>query len=159
MSSALLLDVWASSGYITVLCSCLADPARPNQTEGGRDVRAYEAVYIFDTTLPDEAVEQRLDRYQQLLTGDGKGEITAVDRWGKRQLAYPIAKRTSGNYVVVQFKADTAALPEFERILKLDEGLLRYLIVLHEGEPIAPMSLATREPRSEEDEDEEEDEE
>ncbi len=124
-------------------------------------MRAYEAVYIFDTTLPDEAISERLERYNQLLTGDGQGEVTAVDMWGKRQLAYPIQKQTAGNYVVVQFRANTEALPEFERVLKLDEGLLRYLIVLHEGEPTAPMSIATREPREpgEEDEDEEEEEE
>ncbi|HEX6938387.1 MAG TPA: 30S ribosomal protein S6 [Longimicrobiales bacterium] len=122
-------------------------------------MRAYEAVYIFDSTLPDEAVEQRLERYNGLLTGNGRGEISAVDRWGKRQLAYPIAKKTSGNYVVVQFKAESEALPEFERVLKLDEGLLRYLVVLHEGEPTAPMSIATREPRGAEEEDEDEEEE
>lgn len=119
-------------------------------------MRAYEAVYIFDTTLPDEAVTERLERYQEQLTGNGQGEITAVDHWGKRQLAYPIGKQTGGNYVVVQFQAAAESLPEFERLLKLDEGLLRYQIVLHEGEPTAPMSIATREPRPEGDEDEEE---
>ena len=122
-------------------------------------MRAYEAVYIFDTTLPDEAVTERLERYQEQLTGNGQGEITAVDHWGKRQLAYPIGKQTGGNYVVVQFQAAAESLPEFERLLKLDEGLLRYQIVLHEGEPTAPMSIATREPRPEGDEDEDEDEE
>ncbi|HEX6938435.1 MAG TPA: 30S ribosomal protein S6 [Longimicrobiales bacterium] len=122
-------------------------------------MRDYEVVYIFDSALPDEAVDERLERYQGLLTGDGQGEITAVDRWGKRQLAYPIAKKTAGNYVVVQFKARQEALPEFERVLKLDEGLLRYLVVLHEGEPTAPMSIATREPKEGDEEDEEEEEE
>lgn len=120
-------------------------------------MRDYEAVYIFDTTLPEDAVAQKLERYQGLLTDDGKGEITAVDHWGSRQLAYPIQKKANGNFVVVQFRAATEALPEFERILKLDEGLLRYLIVLHEGEPTAPMSIATREPKEGDEEDEEED--
>jgi small subunit ribosomal protein S6 len=119
-------------------------------------VRDYEVVYIFDSMVPEEGVQEKLDRYHQLLTGEGRGEITAVDDWGKRQLAYPIQKRTSGHYVVAQFSAAAEALPEFERILKLDEDLLRHLIVLSEGEPTAPMSVATREPRPEgEDEDEE----
>lgn len=116
-------------------------------------MRDYEVVYIFDSMVPEESVEQKLERYHQLLTGDAQGEITAVDRWGKRQLAYPIRKRTSGYYVVAQFRAATEALPEFERILTLDEELLRYLVVLSEGEPTAPMSVATREPRPEGDED------
>jgi small subunit ribosomal protein S6 len=118
-------------------------------------VREYEIVYIFNSTLPEEGIQEKLDRYHQLLTGDGQGEITAVDQWGKRQLAYPIQKQTNGYYVVTQFRAAAEALPEFERILKLDDDLLRHLIVLSVGEPTAPMSVATREPRSEDDEDEE----
>jgi len=118
-------------------------------------VRDYEVVYIFDSMVPEEAIEQKLERYHQLLTGEAKGEITAIDRWGRRQLAYPINKRTAGYYVVAQFRAPAEALPEFERLLKLDEDLLRYLIVLSEGEPTAPMSIATREPRPEGEEDEE----
>jgi small subunit ribosomal protein S6 len=121
-------------------------------------VKEYEVVYIFDSMVPETGIEEKLERYHQLLTADGKGEITAVDHWGRRQLAYPIQKRTNGFYVVAQFRADAEALPEFERLLKLDEGLLRYLVVLSEGEPTAPMSIATREPRPEGEEDEEEDE-
>jgi small subunit ribosomal protein S6 len=117
------------------------------------DVRDYEVVYIFDTQLPEDQVAERLDRYHGLLTGDG-AEITAIDHWGRRQLAYPIRKQMAGNYVVAQFRSGTDQLPEYERLLKLDEGLLRYLIVLHEGEPTAPMSIATRAPR-EDDEGEE----
>ena len=121
-------------------------------------MRAYEVVYIFDPQVADEAVAQKLDRYHQLLAENGGGEITARDEWGRRQLAYPIKKQTSGHYVVVQFTAAADALPEFERLLKLDEELLRYLVVLHEGEPAAPMSIATRADRDD-DEDGDDDEE
>jgi len=119
-------------------------------------MRDYEVVYIFDSALPEERVAEKLEKYHALLTGDHGGEVTAVDTWGRRQLAYPISKKTAGFYVVVQFRAEADALPEFERLLKLDDELLRYLVVLHEGEPTAPMSIATREPRAKsEDEDEE----
>jgi small subunit ribosomal protein S6 len=135
-------------------------PLRP---QGGaerpreRDVREYEIVYIFDSVLIEDQIAQKLDRYHRHIV-DGGGEVTAVDHWGKRQLAYPIRKKTTGYYVVVQFTAPTDGLPEMERTLKLDEDLLRYLVVLSEGEPTAPMSVATRDPRSEDDEDDEEDE-
>jgi small subunit ribosomal protein S6 len=120
-------------------------------------VREYEIVYIFDTVLTEDQVNEKLERYHQHIT-DGGGEITAVDHWGKRQLAYPIRKKASGYYVVVQFTAPTEGLPELERTLKLDEDLVRYLIVLSEGEPTGAMSIATREPRrDEDDEDEDED--
>ncbi len=117
----------------------------------------YEVVYIFDPQVADEAIEQKLDRYHNLLTQNGAGEITTRDDWGRRQLAYPIDKQTSGRYVVVQFTAAAESLPEFERLLKLDEELLRYLVVLHDGEPAAPMSIATRADRPSDEDDEEED--
>ncbi len=119
-------------------------------------MRDYEVVYIFDPQLTEEQIQEKLERYHGLLK-ENQGEITASDHWGRRQLAFPIRKQTSGDYVVVQFRSPTQALPEFERLLKLDENLLRYLIVLHEGEPTAPMSIATRERRESDDEDEGED--
>lgn len=121
-------------------------------------MRDYEVVYIFDSALPDESVNEKLERYHGLLTAAEEAEITAVDDWGKRQLAYPIGGKPNGHYVVAQLRTATDALPEFERALKLDEGVLRYLIVLHEGEPTTPMTLSTREPRESEDEDDEEEE-
>ena len=120
-------------------------------------MRPYEVVYIFDPQLAEDAIEQKLERYHQLLTQSGAGEITARDDWGRRQLAYPIKKQTSGRYVVVQFNAAAESLPEFERLLKLDEELLRYLVVLHDGEPAAPMSIATRADRKDDDDEDEED--
>jgi small subunit ribosomal protein S6 len=119
-------------------------------------VREYEVVYIFDANVGDERINEKLENWHRVaLSGAEGGEITAVDHWGKRQLTYPIKKRNAGYYVVAQMRTDGAALPEFERLLKLDEDLLRYLIVLSEGEPTAPMSIATREPRRDEDEEEE----
>jgi small subunit ribosomal protein S6 len=115
-------------------------------------VREYEIVYIFDPVLTEDQVNERLEKFHAHIT-DAGGEITAVDHWGKRQLAYPINKKTSGYYVVVQFTAEASILPELERTLKLDDDLVRYLIVLSEGEPTAPMSIATREPRDDDDDD------
>lgn len=119
-------------------------------------MKDYEVVYIFDTQLPEERIQEKLERFHQQLTGNGAGEIGVVDQWGRRQLAYPIKKKAAGYYVVAQFRADPESLPEYERLLKLDEDLLRYLVVLHEGEPSAPMSIATREPKDDDAGDEEE---
>jgi len=120
-------------------------------------VNPYEVVYIFDTALPEDRINEKLERFHGQLAQTG-GEVTALDHWGRRQLAYPIAKKTAGYYVVAQFRSPVEALPEFERLLKLDDELLRYLVVTHEGEPTAPMSIAVRADRKEEgdaDEDEE----
>ncbi len=102
-------------------------------------MRDYEIVYIFRSNFTPEEIEAKLERYHEVLTRDGGGEITAVEQWGKRQLAYPIKKEPNGSYVVAQFTADPATLPELERLMKLDDDLLRFLIVLSEGElPIPP---------------------
>src|SRR5688500_9418601 len=114
----------------------------------------YEVVYIFDSAPPEERINEKLERYHALLTGTG-GEITATDHWGRRQMTYAIKRKQAGYYVVVQFTSPGEALPEFERLLKLDEELLRYLVVSHEGEPTAPMSIATRDPRRDDEDGEE----
>lgn len=120
-------------------------------------MRDYEIVYIFHPALEDERVGEKLDRYHGLLTGTNGGEITAVDHWGKRQLAYEIADQTSGHYVVAHFSAPAGALPEFERILKLDEELIRYLVVVNEGD-LATTPVPPQPKRDEESEEEGEEE-
>lgn len=114
-------------------------------------MKDYEVVYIFDSAVAEDQVQEKLTRYHELLLGPGDGEITATDVWGRKQLAFPIKKKTSGTYVIVQFRTAEDALPEYERLLKLDDDLLRYLVVQHHGEPTAPMSIMTREPRRDED--------
>jgi small subunit ribosomal protein S6 len=119
-------------------------------------VRLYEAVYIFDAVLDEASINQKLERYHAIATGK-EGAVAAVDHWGTRQLAYSISKKRTGYYVVAQFSAEADALPEFERALKLDESLLRYLLVLNEGEPTTGMSILAPRPvsptASEDDED------
>ena len=106
-------------------------------------MRAYEIVHILDASLDRAAVDAKLETFLATLGG----EVTAVDHWGVRQLAYPIGKSATGYYVIVQVTADPTALPEFERLLKLDEETMRYLIVLDEGQPTSGASvLADRPP-------------
>ena len=110
-------------------------------------MRLYEAVYIFDAALDEAAINDKLEKHHELVTGKN-GKVAAVDHWGTRQLAYPIGKRKAGYYVVAHVDGDPAALPEFERALKLDESLLRYLVVLNEGEPTTGMSILAPRPIS-----------
>lgn len=119
--------------------------------------RPYEAVYIFDSTLEDAAITEKLTRFQELL--GNPGDLT-TDLWGRRQLAYQIGRKDTGYYVVSRFTVDPVVLPEYERALKLDEGVVRYLLSLHEHETGAPpmteeeMAAAAR--RQDDDDDEEE---
>ena len=93
--------------------------------------RQYEAVYIFDSALEEAAINEKLSRFHALIQQPGEDTIK-VNHWGKRTLAYPIRKRETGYYVVANFEALPAQLPEFERAIKLDEGVLRFLVVVNE---------------------------
>jgi small subunit ribosomal protein S6 len=104
-------------------------------------MRDYEVVYIFKSALGTEDIDARLQRYHEKILAAEGSEITAVEHWGKRQLAYPIDRNENGYYVVAQFSTEPGALPEFERLLKLDEEVLRHLVVLSEGELAVPISL------------------
>jgi small subunit ribosomal protein S6 len=126
------------------------------------EMRNYEVVYIFHASLTEEAVNEKLEKFHALVTGKEGSEVTAVDHWGIRQLAYEVGKQGQGYYVVAQFIAEPADLSPLERVLKLDEELLRYLVVLSEGEPTSGMSVlaeTTGRPRSEDDDEDEEEEE
>ena len=100
--------------------------------------RRYETVYIFDPALEEPAITERLDRFHALLTKDSKGTITNLAQWGKRALSYPIKKKDTGYYVVAQFETAADLLPEYERAVKLDEGVIRFLLVVSEGLPAKP---------------------
>jgi small subunit ribosomal protein S6 len=117
--------------------------------------RIYEAVYIFDSTLEDAAIQDKLARHHALLQAT---EDIKVDHWGRRQLAYKIGRRETGYYVLARFSCDPKMLPEFERALKLDDGVIRYLITLHEHElgapPISEEELAAARRRDDDDDDE-----
>ena len=120
-------------------------------------LRQYEAVYIFDPGLEDPAINERLDRFHSLL---GKPADLKVDHWGRRQLAYPISRKEQGYYVVARYGADAKTLPEYERALRLDDGIIRYLLTLHERELGAPElteeQLAAAASRRDQDEDDDE---
>jgi small subunit ribosomal protein S6 len=108
-------------------------------------MRLYEVVYILDPALDQAAATAKLEKFHALANSQG-GEVVAVDHWGVRQLAYPIKKRQNGYYVVAQFRAAGEALPEFERLLRLDGEVVRYLLVLNEGEPTTGHSLVAEIP-------------
>ena len=116
------------------------------RTKGSNQMRDYEVVYIFHPSLTEEAVNQKLEKFHPIATRSEGAEVTALDHWGARQLAYQVKGESQGYYVVAQFMADPPDLVEFERILKLDEDLFRYLVVLSEGEPTSGMSVIAESP-------------
>ena len=91
-------------------------------------MRDYELPFIIAPTVEDEGVQAVVDKVTSWVEADG-GQITKVDHWGRRQLAYPIAKFTEGTYVLLNVQMKQTALNELEWNIKLDTSIIRYLIV------------------------------
>ncbi|HHY18511.1 MAG TPA: 30S ribosomal protein S6 [Firmicutes bacterium] len=96
-------------------------------------VRDYEMMYIINPTVADqeETLEEAINKVHTLITDNG-GEIVNVDRWGKRKLAYEINDISEGYYVVTKFKIAPSTQTEINRVLKLNENIVRYMIVNEE---------------------------
>jgi len=89
-------------------------------------VRNYELVVIITPVLKDAEQKDLANMYVDLLKTYG-AEILEKDFWGLKQLAYPIKKKTTGVYMVVEYKAETEVVDKVELQLKRDERILRFL--------------------------------
>ncbi|NLM40961.1 MAG: 30S ribosomal protein S6 [Firmicutes bacterium] len=96
-------------------------------------MRAYELMVIYSPQLDEEALAAQIEKTKDLIVGVG-GEIEKVDQWGKRRFAYEIKNNTEGFYVVIDFKAESGATSEVERILKITDEVVRYLLVRRDVE-------------------------
>jgi small subunit ribosomal protein S6 len=95
-------------------------------------MREYELYLIIDADVEEEAAEAIVEKVTQLISAgsDGTaGEVIKVTARGKRRLTYPIKKKVDGQDVIINFHTPPQALAEIERVLKLDEQVLRYLLV------------------------------
>lgn len=87
-------------------------------------MRPYEVMVILDPTLDERTVAPSLETFLNVVRKDG-GSVDKVDVWGRRRLAYEIAKHAEGIYVVVDVKAAPATVNELDRQLRLNESVLR----------------------------------
>ena len=104
----------------------------------------YELVYIITPDIEEEARKVVHTRVQDLIAQNG-GEVTKVDDWGKRRLAYAIEDRTEGWYVLVNFNAESEVPREIERNLGNMDAVLRYQIirVLEKHSNVKPRPVRT----------------
>ena len=99
-------------------------------------MKNYELVCILDPQFGDRYFDETIERYENHLKSNG-AEIANIDRWGLRKLAYTsisLKKRRQGYYVLFQFAAESELIIPLEQQLKLDEGVLRHLVVAVKGD-------------------------
>ncbi len=91
-------------------------------------MRPYEVLVIYDAELDEAAIRAHVDASTKLLEANG-AELGPVDHWGKRQLAYRLKRRWEGYYVVLQARAEPAAMNELGRTLGLADEVLRHKVL------------------------------
>ena len=91
-------------------------------------MRSYECAIVFYPALGGDGVKEGMLKYARVIDGEG-GELTRVESWGKRKLAYEIDHQSEGYYYFIQFRGNNELLNELGRQLRIDESVLRHLIV------------------------------
>ena len=91
-------------------------------------LKQYETVFIMTPVLSDEQMKETVEKYQKFLISRN-AEIVYENNWGLRKLAYPIQKKSTGFYHLVEFRAEPELIREFEVMFKRDERILRFLTV------------------------------
>ncbi len=88
----------------------------------------YENVFILTPVLSDEQNKETVEKYKKLLQ-DAKGKIHHEEHWGLKKLAYPIQKKTTGFYHLLEFEGEGEIIDKLEKEMKRDERVLRFLTV------------------------------
>ena len=94
-------------------------------------MNSYEVMVIVKPA-EEEVINATIEKVEALIARVG-GTVEKVDRWGKRRLAYAVKKFTDGFYVLINFEAAPAEIKEIDRVLKINDEVLRHLIVKHEA--------------------------
>ncbi len=103
--------------------------------------RTYETTFIVNASLDDGQVDSVIGRVQDTITKNG-GTVEALNKWGRKRLAYSINKKTNGFYVNIEFQAPNTLLAVLERSFQLDEMILRYLTIVLDPRAIAARAAA-----------------
>jgi small subunit ribosomal protein S6 len=104
-------------------------------------MRKYETLLILPADAEDATVTAATDRIAQVIGRNG-GQVTKVDAWGRRRLAYEIDRRSDGYYVAVECLADPTSMRELERVLTLADEVIRFKVVVREDAAAQPATVS-----------------
>lgn len=91
-------------------------------------MRQYEVIYIIKPELDEEKTTSVIERFATLITNAG-GEITKAEQWGKKRLAYEVNDYREGYYVLVNFTGEPTIAHELERVFKITDDIIRFIVV------------------------------
>jgi small subunit ribosomal protein S6 len=88
----------------------------------------YESLFILRPDLEEEKLAEVIEKYRSLVENHG-GEVTKLEKWGKRRLAYEIQRLKEGIYILLRFKGNADVIRELERVFKISDEVIRHIIV------------------------------
>lgn len=88
----------------------------------------YETLFIQSPSLDEEATKANIEKFKGIIENGG-GTIENVDVWGRRKLAYEIAKVNEGHYTLINFSSDAQLPKEIDRVFRITDGIIRHIIV------------------------------
>lgn len=91
-------------------------------------MRKYEVMYIIRPDLDQEPTKEIVGKFQNLITNNG-GEVEKLLEMGKRRLTYEIKGYNDGYYVLVNFQSEPDVVAELERVLRITDSVIRYLVI------------------------------
>ena len=106
-------------------------------------INSYETLFIVSLANGEEAAKATVNKFTSLVAENA--EVVSIDDWGKRRLAYPIEDMNEGYYTVVTFKCEGAFPAEMERLMNIDESVMRSMTIRLEHEAVAKATVATEE--------------
>ncbi|MBR3356471.1 MAG: 30S ribosomal protein S6 [Solobacterium sp.] len=95
-------------------------------------MRKYEVMYIIKDSVEADKRAELIEALAEIITREG-GNVTKTDEWGMRDFAYEIDDMTKGYYVVVKFEADNKVVNEFDRLMRINPNVVRFMITRDEA--------------------------
>ncbi|MBQ2734770.1 MAG: 30S ribosomal protein S6 [Clostridia bacterium] len=106
-------------------------------------MNSYEGMFIVSLANGEEAAKATVNKFTSLVAANA--EVVQIDEWGKRRFAYPIQDMNEGYYTVVTFKSEAAFPAELQRLMNIDESVLRAMVIRLEYEAVAKAAEAPAE--------------
>ncbi len=110
--------------------------------------RIYESIIIINAALEDAQIETEIEKVKDFITKNN-GEMRALEKWGRRRLAYAIKKKNNGFYCLYEFKAPGDIIAKLERLYLLNENIIRFLTVELNKKALKAKEIGQKTPISE----------
>ena len=99
-------------------------------------MKKYELLFLIDSSIENQKIEGLVAKFNDLIKANG-GNVVEVNNWGKRKTAYEVNKKWEGFYSLINFEAPPELIKELERVLRIDERVMKFLVVKVDEKKIA----------------------